>query len=201
MIFSNYQMLYDNKEYPFKTLSYLTGKTLIWDEYYKPAGSRAIYQSKSPLRYILDQPPLSTAYYLLLFTVFLYMIFEGKRRQRIIPIYLAPKNTSKEFLEIISRLYLNRGDHKHLAEKKILYFYDHIASTYYLKPNENDPKFQYQFAEKSGLTLEKVKHLCNEIVQIKNKKSVSETELVHFVKLLNKLQFKDFKKEKKHENV
>jgi hypothetical protein len=193
LIFSNYSVLYDNREYPFKTLSYITGHAIVWDEYYKPESSRAFGKSNSPLRYILSQASLRTSYYLLLFTVLLYMIYEGKRRQRIIPIYQKPKNTSKEFVEIVSRLYLSRGDNKNLAEKKILYFYDYISSVYYLKPDENDAKFQHQFAEKSGLTLEKVKQLCNAIIQVKNKKSISDTDLTRFVTLLNKIQFKDFK--------
>jgi hypothetical protein len=188
-IFTNYLILYDNKDYPVKTLSYLTGRSIVWDEYYKPYSTRDINKSKSPLRYILSQESLKTAYFLLLFTVFLFMFFEGKRKQRVIPIYQRPKNTSKEFTEIVTRLYLNRKDNKNLAEKKILHFFDFIASTYYLKPDENDEKFHIHLAEKTGLNTEKTKQLCNAIVKIRSLKYISDHDLAKFVKLLNDIQY------------
>src|ERR1035437_3326986 len=74
LAFTNYHLLNGNTEYASKALSYLPIRTTVWDNYYKP--DRFI--NTSPTRYILSQPPLQSAYYLLLITLLLYLVVESK---------------------------------------------------------------------------------------------------------------------------
>ena len=45
---------------------------------------------QTPLRYIISQPPLRWALYTLMIGALLFLVFEGRRRQRVIPIEKAP---------------------------------------------------------------------------------------------------------------
>lgn len=66
-IFTNYNLLKVERDYIFKSLSYLNIRDVIWDEYYKEVNK---YQS-TPIRYILSQPALKWAY----FTLIISLIF------------------------------------------------------------------------------------------------------------------------------
>jgi hypothetical protein len=81
-IFTNYNILKSERDYIFKSLSYLSIKDVIWDEYYKEVNK---YQS-TPIRYILSQPSLKWAYFTLLISIIFFVIFKGRRDQRIIPL-------------------------------------------------------------------------------------------------------------------
>ncbi len=185
-IFTNFHILYSSSDFAFKSISYLDSRNLIWDEYYKPKS--IISENQSPLRYILSQVSLKYAYFLLLLTLILFAVFESKRRQRIIPVYSAPVNASKEFVETIGRLYLYEGDHIDLAKKKIQYFYETISSTYYLKVEEASQQFRKQFAEKAMIPLKKSEAIFDEIIRIKNKETLSEKDLIKFIKMIEQVQ-------------
>jgi hypothetical protein len=68
--------------------------------------------------------------------VALYVIFEGKRRQRIIPIIEPPRNTSLEFVQTIGDLYYQHQDHADLAHKKIHYLLTYLRQRFGLKTQD-----------------------------------------------------------------
>jgi hypothetical protein len=186
LVFTNFHLLYTNSEYPVRALSYLQSSTIVWDEYYKP--ERKVLESRSPIRYILSQQPLRYAYFLLVFAIFLFMVFESKRRQRMMPIVEKPRNSSLEFVQIVASLYYNGKDNKDIAGKKIAQFYDMILSNYYLRPNENDRKFRIQFAGKLNVPLEEVNNVFDTISDLKNKKKITDDELIKLVAMIEALQ-------------
>lgn len=123
-IFTNYYMLYANhREYIAAALSYLPeNRKVIWDEYYKVTERG----SRSPVRFLLSQPPLLWAWRLLLFTLFIFAAFGIKRRQKAIPIIRPPANTSLEFVKAVGRLYFINPNHKALAKRKIRFFLEQL---------------------------------------------------------------------------
>jgi hypothetical protein len=127
LAYTNYNMLYrQNARYISHSLSYLPVQPTFWDEYYKI--NRA--ESRTPLRYIISQPPLKWALYLTIIALILFMIFEAKRKQRIIPIVKPLANTTLEFTETVGRLYFQYKDHKNIADKKITYFLENLMMNY-----------------------------------------------------------------------
>ncbi len=99
--FTNYYMTEkEAADFAFKSMAFLPEKSIVWDEYYK-TGKIMI---QTPLRYILSEPHLSWAYYLLLFAAFLFIFFYGKREQRIIPVIKPFANTSMEYYKRIALL-------------------------------------------------------------------------------------------------
>ncbi len=81
-------------------------------------GDAADKHNASPLSYILSQPPLRWAYYMLLVGIVLLFVFGTKRRQRVIPVIHGKKNHDLEFVKLIGKLYYERHDNADLVLKK-----------------------------------------------------------------------------------
>jgi hypothetical protein len=84
---------------------------LYWD-----AASQAPAQDQkeaaNPLTYILRQPALAWAWYLLVILSVLWVFFRGKRRQRIIPILAQNENSSYEFIRTIAHLHFKKRNYR-----------------------------------------------------------------------------------------
>lgn len=175
-LFSNYYILRrKGHEYAFKALSYLPVQTLWWDEYYKQGrvGSRSV------LGAIAQYPPLRWAWYLLLAGTVLYVIFKGKRRQRIIP-YVEPlKNTSLEFTGVISSLYYNQRDFRDIALKKAWYFHQYLLGRYQEAPEEplSSPGYINRLSARSGIAPAALEELFRYVEYVKSARSITEAEL------------------------
>lgn len=176
LAFTNFSLLAEkNYQYPFKALSYLPQSDLIWDEYYKPMNS--IHAKKTPMYFVLENPPLRYAWYILLLGMIIYILFEGKRRQRVIPVVEPPKNMSLEFIETVGKLYFYRGSHKDLAEKKFKYFAEYLRSNYFLKANKFSGEHYKRIAEKTGVSKNLISDIFNKYRKIASKQYISEDEL------------------------
>ncbi len=175
LAFTNYNLLLrNNYEYVSKSLSFLPNRNTIWDEYYKP--NKKI--SRTPLRYILSNKALKYAYYLLIVGIFIYIIFESKRKQKIIPVINAPKNTSLEFINTISRLYYSKGNHRDIAIKKFKYFIDFLNSKYFISDyNKEDIN---KIAEKTGVNSVLINDIFTRYNNIVECKNISSDQLIKF---------------------
>ena len=178
--FGNYNMLKDsNWNYAFRALSYLPDQNTLWDEYYK--ASRVMI--RSPLRYILNQESLTWAYYCGIGTLFLFIIFHARRRQRIIPVIKPLENTSLEFVKLVGRLYFLRKDNKNLAHKMITYFFDHIRTWYNIDSYHYSSEMIEHFSQKTNIPRDKIEKLFKVIDVIQKSDKVSDEELI----VLNKM--------------
>ncbi len=155
LCFSNYFMLFgNNSEYAAKALSYIDPAitTLHWDEYYK-AGREG---PQTPLRFFLSNEFLTYALWLTVIVLILYILFEMKRKQRIIPVIEPLRNTTLDFAETVSSVYFSRHDNNSIAKKKIQYWTDFVRQRYYLSANMMDENFVQQLSRKSGVEKEKI---------------------------------------------
>jgi hypothetical protein len=177
--FSNYVLRDSNDwEYAFRCLSYLPVEDVFWDEHYKGFGLQ-----RSELSYILSQAPLRWAYYLLIIGLLIFILFEGKRRQRIIPVLEPVKNTTLEFVETVGRLYYQNRDHTDLAAKKIAHFYDFLYHRLYIRYRPGDEKIIAQISSKSGLPEEKIRELFQLIETVSH--SATEWNVVELSKKID----------------
>jgi hypothetical protein len=128
--------------------------------------------------YILSQPSLKWGYYLLLLSVLIYIFFEGKRRQKIIPIIKPLSNATVEFVETVGRLYYHTADHKNLAEKKISHFYEFLRKKLFVRTDKIDDDLIAKLQSKTGFDVAFLKKLFNSIVVIQNSGDVSAEQLI-----------------------
>src|SRR5690606_25348313 len=140
--FSNYYLLKGNENYAASVLSYIDADKVYWDEHLK-SGRKIV---TSPMRFVLDQASLIWAYYVLIAGLFIFVIFKGKREQRIVEIIKPLENTSVEFTKTIGDLYFQHKDYSNIIAKKITYFLETIRTKYYLNTNEIDAAFLKKMA-------------------------------------------------------
>ena len=154
--FTNFHLLKDNhSEYASKVLSYLPKQDVYW--YTKDIYGNSI--SQSPLRFIFSQPALKSAWYLLLLGFVVFIIFNAKRKQRIVPIIKPLENTTIDFTKTIGNLYFQEGNHDNIMDKKIIYFLDKIRQDYLLDTNILDDQFIKKLQLKTGKNLEDIKRV------------------------------------------
>lgn len=174
LAFTNiYALKGDHHQFLATALSYLPPADVCWLEYY----SVGRLESRTPLRFILTHEPLAWAYYISLIALLLFMVFEAKRKQRIIPVIPRLTNSSLEFVSTVGNLYFNRGDHKNIADKKILFFFDQLRGRYLINPNNSNDNFIPRLAKKAGKSEEQVTELFNLIRRLQNSASIGEKDL------------------------
>jgi hypothetical protein len=183
LAFSNiYILSSDNHEFVSTTLSYLPIKNVTWTEYYHLGRMEAA----TPLRFILTNEPLRWAYYITVFAILTFMVFEFKRRQRIIPIIKPLENSTMDFVSTIGNLYLQSGEHKNIAEKKIQFFMDQLRTKYWLNITEMNEGFIRSLSKKTGKDEQDARDLINAVNAIRTKEKISADELMDLNKKIEK---------------
>lgn len=180
--FSNYFLLdQHNAEYAELALAYIpVQKTLFWDHYYK--SGKSFYTS--PLYLILSSKPLRWAYYFLLIGSVLFIIFEGKRKQRSIPVVPPLKNQTLDFTRTIAGLYLDRGDYKSIVSKKISLFLEYVRSRYRISTQEANEDFYQKLGALSENSVEDVEKLWQYMTRLEKAASISKEELLQLNKAI-----------------
>jgi hypothetical protein len=130
--FTNYFMrTVDKAEYASIVFSHLRGHDIIWDEFSKiPFFFSGTNPYSSPLYYIMQQPSLKYAWWMLLAGIVLYVVFAAKRTQRVIPVLEQKTNSSLEFVNLVASLHFQNGNHLDIARKKMRYFLHFVKTRY-----------------------------------------------------------------------
>ncbi len=181
--FTNYHMLEsDHAVYVKDVFSYLPDYEILWDDRNK-AQSEEI---KSELRFILSKPALKYAWLTTLWTIFIFMFFRAKRRQRIIPVIENLPNTSIAFAKTIGNLYYQEGKPEDIINKKITFFLEHLRNTYLLDTQNLNNDFKKRLHHKTGINKEEINRLIDYIVTLSNNSDPKENSLLTLNKLINK---------------
>ncbi len=141
---------------------------------------------ESPLQFILNQPSLAWAWYILLAMGLLFLIFRTKRRQRVIPILESNNNTSLQFISTIGRLYFMQSNHKQLALQKMRLLQVFIKEKYNMNTRELNDELADRLASRSGVATEHIQHIFQMHQNINSGNFVSENTLIDFHKALEK---------------
>jgi hypothetical protein len=185
--YTNYDMLEDNNaEYVFKSLSYLPVRRTFWDEHYKAA----LAAPTSPLRYVLSRAPLTWAYYTGLAGLLLFAAFKARRRQRVVPVLERPANATLDFVATIGRLYYERSDHKNIADKMILYFYEYLNSRFHVDAQHREENFYERTSGKTGVPVDCVRRIFEASDEAAKSKKISERGLIRLSALIE--EFKSY---------
>jgi len=179
---SNYFLLSQNNHLYFKQLMQLMPahpENIYWDDFYRRS-TVAGGQNKSgfSLAALMANPPLKWAFLISLFLLFLYLLVNGKRRQRIVPVIPPVENSSIKFAQAVAGIYLNDKDNKGIAEKMITYFSEFIRNQYYINLQHPDAALADKLSKKSGVPFEKVRELCLCISAINARPEISDELLL-----------------------
>lgn len=172
--YTNYYMLKDNNYlYATNAFQYINKKKIFWDE----NGKSISRPTEGLLMFIQKNPPLLWAWRILIFGTLFYVIFFGKRLQRVIPIIKPLKNTSVEFTKTIANLYYNNRNYQDLIQKKIKYFLFFVREKYFIDIENLDENFAQKLHLKSGVSLEITQQIVTLINSTKNS-SATEQDLI-----------------------
>ncbi|WP_203258542.1 DUF4350 domain-containing protein [Hyunsoonleella ulvae] len=177
--FTNYHILKDDRyQYVESALSYLPDDDVYFDSYSKRQTPYGDAEQESNLTWFLDQLSFRWAWYTAIIFMILFMIFNAKRRQRIIKIIKPLQNTSLAFVKTISNLYIETKDYKNLIDKKATYFLEKVRTDFNLDTSTLDEDFIEKLSGKAGRKQEDVKQLINYIKWLRTKDELSEQSLV-----------------------
>jgi hypothetical protein len=143
-------------------------------------------EGSTPLRFILSNESLRWACYITIISILIFIVFEMKRKQRIIPVITPLANTTLEFVGTIGNLYYQSAEHKNIAEKKIHFLMDQIRTKYLINTGSLDESFIVALARKSGKPEESVRALVKEILTIQSRDKISSGELIDFNRKIEK---------------
>jgi hypothetical protein len=157
-------------------MSYLpmSVKEVIWDDYFRYDRG----QNFSALQYILHNRSLRWAFWLSLLLFGFIYLFDSKRKQRIVPVIPAGRNTSLEFVKTIGRLYYQRRDHQNLALKMTTHFQDHVRTRYNIPVSVLDEGLADRLSYKTGFPRSTLRELVYTMKSLQDRPSLSDEELL-----------------------
>ena len=195
--FTNYYLV-DSVQHAYArdAMAVLAGGPVYWDEASRipPDVARQRRQASNPRRtlrgrnllsgnealsYIQNQPELALAWYLLVVAALLYILFRGKRRQRIIPVIKQRENSSRRFIDTLSRLVFQRGNHAALARQELSNLKFFLLNRFNLRWNPADP-LPADFGELTGANPAVIERADIEIDLVNSKSDIGESDLVRF---------------------
>ena len=183
--FTNYYLLNDKETYTERVFSHIPKGDVLWDPHIKSSKYSERKEDKnSVFKFFLEHKTLTWFLIVSLVGLLLFMLFNARRKQRIIPIIEPLKNSTVEFTQTIANLYLKEQDHKNLVDKKIAYFLEKVRSKYLLSTSNLNSDFIEKLASKSGNELQKTKYLVNTIITLNKRAECSEEELVVLHKMI-----------------
>lgn len=151
LFITNYYLLKPgNVKYAQDVFSYLDDKETLWFL------ESNLKSSQFLLRFILSNPALKYAWWVLLGGLALFIFFNAKRKQRIVPIVEPLKNNSVDFVKSIGNLYLQEGDFHDMMSKKAQYFLNKVRMDLLIDTQKLDEEFAKKLHLKTGKPTEMI---------------------------------------------
>ena len=173
--FTNYFILNTpNQKYTAGLLSYLDASQPIYVDHYYKSG-KAFYTS--PMYILLNTKALKWAYYMMLIGVIIYIIFEGKRKQRAIPIVKPLRNQTLDFTRTIANMYYEKGKHYEIAQHKIQHFLEYIRTHLHLSTTTINDEFLKNLAARSNNSIEDTEQLFKTIEKFNQDTQLNNIQL------------------------
>jgi len=85
------------------------------------------------------------------------VIFNAKRKQRIVPILSPPENKSAEFVKSIGNLYLQEGDFHDMMAKKAQYFLYRVRQNLLIDTRNMNEDFIRSLHLKTGKNIDEIR--------------------------------------------
>lgn len=157
LFLTNYYLLKTgNIKYTQDVFSYLQDRETLW---FVESNTKV---SRFFMRFILSKPALKYAWWVFLGGLVLFVFFNAKRKQRIVPIVEPLKNTSVDFVKSIGNLYLQEGDFHDMMAKKAQYFLNKVRIDLLIDTQNLDEEFANKLHLKTGKPIE----MINEAVSL-----------------------------------
>lgn len=180
--FTNYYLIQGKSfDYLNRVFTMLPNKPIVWDDYMN-YGHR---KPPSEMRVILSSLPMRIAYYFLVIILLLYIALAWRRKQRVIPVINPLKNSSIEFIDTLTNLYLSNKNNGIIAQYLIRNFRIKMNRKYFIHWNKPTLQIKQQLINKSGKSEQQVEQLLQKLNISQEKKSISQTELIELNRIIH----------------
>ncbi|WP_114747859.1 DUF4350 domain-containing protein [Pleomorphovibrio marinus] len=175
-VFSNYFLLEEqNLSYLEAVLSYLPDNQPLYQDHFYKVGR---VDPQSPLYVLIENKSLKMAYYCILILGLCWVIFEGKRKQRAIPVQREAENQTLYFSETLAKLYLKKSAHSSMVNYQIQFLMDYVMRMYRIDLNLKNSNSWKMLAEKTGRSQQSVEEDMNLLARIGQLDRKSNKELL-----------------------
>lgn len=184
--FSNYFLLdKNNKVYTEQVLgTWDSGQPVFLDQYIKIGKNTNL----SPLYLILSNKYLSAAYFTCWILLVLWVVFEGKRRQKAINVIYPPQNKSLEFAKTIASMYLKQPNMTDLGHLQIKLFWDYCRTHFLLQMEDNKMDGIILLSQKSGVDLELTKATVLKLTELEKRENLGQEDIQHIHQTIEKFK-------------
>ena len=125
LVFTNYGVMdSDARKLSEYMSSFFKGRKLyrLYEEKNK---NTMMEEEDGDFKYIMSQPPLKWAFYIILGLLVVYMVFNSRRRMKAIPVHKIDEDTTLQFAKVLGTFYYHQDNHVPFLMKK----YDKLKST------------------------------------------------------------------------
>lgn len=131
--------------------------------------------SSSPIQYILSDRSLRLGYYLTLAAGLLYLLFRSRRTQKAIPLVEKKNNTSLEYIDTLTKLFIASDQHEKLVKRLEKIFYHRVQRQYFVSMDH--PDFTSVLAKKARVEEGYIQNLLQRFEEVKNGGKISVYQL------------------------
>lgn len=183
LFLTNYYLLKPgNSKYAQDVFSYLQDKETLW---FVDGNTKV---SRFFMRVVLSNPALKYAWWIFLGGLVLFIFFNAKRKQRIVPVMEPLRNTSVDFVKSIGNLYLQEGDFHDMMAKKSQYFLNKVRMDLLIDTQNLDVEFAKKLQLKTGKNIEMIEEAITLIRKAQDPyASVMKEDLARMNKLLDEI--------------
>jgi hypothetical protein len=134
--------------------------------------------TESPLRFILGNPSLRWAWYLLLALCLLYVLSSMRRKQRPIAVLGQPENETLNFVKVMSRFYQKEGKHKHIIGLQAKILHTHLRRRYRFGSKPMSEAFFREAAEKLQMPETQLNTFFKDLERASHNSTLTDRELI-----------------------
>lgn len=196
-VFTNHALLSEQSSagYVAHLLSYIPkNRPVVWFVQGQTLNPNAP-KNETGLSVVFRYPALRAVWLLLVYGLLLYIFFNSKRRQRIVPVIKPLRNTTVEFVQTIGNLYYQQGNTANVIDKKIVFFLDRIRTGYFIDTSKLDERFAEKLKSKSEKDIELITEIIDFINEFRKNKTAEKKDLIHINKLIEAFWDKNIKQE------
>jgi len=184
-LFTNYALLKENNSnYMAQVLSNLNNTELI---YFADYTEVAEYNT---LSYIMQQPGLKAAWYLLWLILLLFVFTQLKRMQRIIPVINEKENYTVMYAKRIAQFNLLQKNYNGLIETQILLVLDKLRSEHRMDTSLINDDFAEKMHNATNCNIYTAREFVNYLKKQKNRTIAFSFDFDELIKIINKLNLK-----------
>jgi hypothetical protein len=123
---------------------------------------------------------LRWAYYVTMFTVFVYLLVGLRRKQRVIPVIEPLRNTTAAFVKSTGHLQLRNKDHVTLVKNQIRYFHAFVREKYRINGILHSDDNLNLLAGKSGVPVDLIRKLLQTAEKLSLYVEIGERDARYF---------------------